>query len=86
MGGGRGEVQDRVHGPVEKDVLRDVVEDEAVFPVSREMGDVPLVPGDEIVETDHFVPFGEKPIGQVAAEEARGSGDDDAHQARPSPT
>ncbi len=79
-------MEDRVHRPVEVDVLRDVVEDEAELPVSGEVRDVAHVARHEVVEADDVVPLGEEAVREVAAEEARGSRDDDAHQARPSPT
>src|SRR5512143_731762 len=73
-------MQDRIHGAVEIDVLRDVVQDEAELPVPEEVSDVPFVARDEIVEADDLVPFGEEAVGQMAPEESRGSGDDDTHE------
>ncbi len=79
-------MEDRVHGPVEEDVLRDVVVDEAELPVPGEVGDVADVARHEVVEADDLVTLGEKAVREVAAEEAGGPRDDDAHQARPRPT
>ena len=78
-------MEDRVDGPVEVDVLRDVVVDEAELPVAREVRDVAHVARDEVVEADDLVALGEEAVGEVAAEEAGGSRDDGALQERPSP-
>jgi hypothetical protein len=43
------------------------------------MRHVPLVAGDEIVDADNLVAFGEKAIAQVRSEKPGRAGDDDSH-------
>jgi hypothetical protein len=50
---------------------------EAIVP--DEMRDVVRVARDEVVEPNDIVPFGEKAIAEMRAEEARGAGDEDSH-------
>ena len=42
------------------------------------MGDVVLGPGEEVVETDDVVAFGEQTLAEVTAEEAGAAGDQNA--------
>jgi hypothetical protein len=43
----------------------------------QQMGDVVLGPGEEVVETNHVVAFGEQTLAEVAAEEAGAAGNED---------
>jgi hypothetical protein len=51
-----------------------------------EVGDVPRATGDQVVDADDLVVAGEQGIAQVRPEEAGATGDDDAHQRRPTPS
>jgi hypothetical protein len=55
--------------------FRNVVLDEAECWNSVEMGDVPGVAGDEIIERDHMEAVGQQAIDQVGADEAGTAGD-----------
>ena len=59
--------------------------DELEAIVADQMGDVVRVARDEVVEADDVVPFGEKPIAEMRAEEARRAGDEDSHDWPPRP-
>ena len=73
--GRRGEVEDEIHVVRQEDVVRDVVLDEAVVLVAREVLDVRALPGDEIVDPDDAMPFREQPVREMRAEKSGAAGD-----------
>jgi hypothetical protein len=79
MGEAGGEMEDGVDGSVEIDVLGHVVVDETKPLVSGQVADVADVPGDQVIEPDHLVPFGEEAVGEMAPQEPGGAGDDGSH-------
>ena len=81
-GGGRREMEHGVEGPVDRDELRDVVVHETETGLPGQVRDVPQVTGQQVVHRDDLVPPGQQPIAEVAAEESRAAGDQDAHQRR----
>src|SRR5205814_3918412 len=52
----------------DKQILCYVLLDEAVILVTREVLDVREVPGDQVVDCDHPMTFGQKTVGQMRAE------------------
>src|SRR5438067_2504560 len=74
--GWRGEVKNVIHVFIDEDVLRDILLDETVILVAREVLDVLRISGDEIVDSDDAESLREKPIGQMRTEKSRAAGDD----------
>src|SRR5262249_9054569 len=74
-----GPVEYGVHRPFDVDVVGDVVFDEEEV-ARRQVGDVRRVSGEQVVDADDRVPAIEERFGQVRPDEARGAGDDYAHQ------
>ena len=72
-----GPVQHVVHRPVDVDVVGDVVLDELEVAIVQ-MRDVGDVAGQQVVDADDGVAAIEQRFGEVRADEAGGSGDDDA--------
>ena len=58
---------DVIDGFVKEDEFRDVLLNEAEVLVAAEVGDVVRAAGDEVVEADDFVAFGEEEIGEMRA-------------------
>ena len=54
-----------VHIIRQKNEVRDIVLDESVALVAREVRDIIRVSGDEVVDTDHAMPFRQQAIGKV---------------------
>jgi hypothetical protein len=74
--GRAGQVIDLVDFDIERE--GDVVAHQLEIRVVEEMGDVVLGAGEEVVETDDVVAFGEQTLAEMAAEEAGAAGDEDA--------
>jgi hypothetical protein len=58
-------MEDVINVPGDKNKIGDIVSDEAEMLISSQMGQVVFVSGDEVVQPDHIMTFGDKPIGQV---------------------
>ncbi len=82
--GGAGPVQHVVHRAVHLDVVRDVVADELEVAIAQ-VRDVGQVSGQQVVDAHHRVAAVEQGLGQMGADEAGRSGDDDARHATPRP-
>ena len=71
-GAGRaGEMEHVVDRPVDRDRLGDVVLDEAEARPFEQVGDVPAVAGQQVVDADDLVPLGEEPLAEVGADKPR---------------
>ena len=70
-------MQHRVDGPIDVDVVRDVVLDEGEVAIDQ-VRDVRRVAGQEVVDADDGVAAVEQGFGEMGADEAGGSGDDDS--------
>ena len=68
-------MEDVIHIIRQKDEVRHIVLNEAVAFIPREMRDIVRVAGDEVIDPDHAVPFRQKAVGEMRAEETCGSGD-----------
>ena len=79
--GGRGEVEDEIHRAVDEDAFGDVL-----LAIGKrrgiDVGDVVGVAGDEVVDRDNFVAFGQTTVAQMGAEKPGAAGDDDTHGIR----
>jgi hypothetical protein len=76
-GAGRaGQVVDLVH--LDKQRKGDVVAHQLEAGVVEQVRDVVLGAGEEVVDTEHVVPFGQQAVAQVAAQKAGAAGDEDA--------
>ena len=73
--GRAGEMQHVVDRPVDLDRLGDVVLDERKCGLLEQVGDVPPVAGQQVVDADDLVAVGEEPLAQVRADEPRPAGD-----------
>src|SRR5436189_6023435 len=74
--GGRGEMENVIEFVFrQKNVARDVVFDEPVILVPREVPDVFEISGDQIVDRDDAMALRQEPIGQMRPEEARAARD-----------
>ena len=60
----------------QKNEIGNVVLDETVIRVSRQMADVRCVARNEIVDCDHAVAFCQQTVSQVRSEEASAASDD----------
>ncbi len=76
--GGAGEIEDPVEAALEG--LGDVVLHHGERAVARQVDDVLMTPGLEVVEPRHDVAALEQPVAQVRSEETRSAGDENAHQ------
>jgi hypothetical protein len=59
----------------QEDEIRDVVLDEFVVIIPRQMLDIGRASGDEIVDSDDAKPLGKKPVSEMGAEETGSAGD-----------
>ena len=64
-----------VHLSFKKDVVSNVVLEELELLVAEQMRDVRRVAGDEIIETDNAMPFGQQSVAEMGAEETGAAGD-----------
>src|SRR5207302_10307355 len=78
-GGGAGEVQDVVEGPLDDEVPGHVVLDEREPGVGGEALDVVDDAREEVVHADDLVPAREEELAQMRADEAGSARDEDAH-------
>ena len=72
-------MEDAVDVTVDVEGLRHVVLDQLETPRRLQLRDVRAAPGHEVVDGDDLVTARDERLGQVRAEEARTSRDDDAH-------
>ncbi len=77
--GGRREVEDVVHRPVHRDVVRHVLVEEREVRLSAQVGYVLDRPREEVVDADHLVTLREEVVAEVAPYEPCAPGD---HRAR----
>ena len=56
--------------------IGNVVPDESIIFVASQMSDVGNIPGDQIVDRDDTMPFGQQAIGQMRSEKPGGAGHD----------
>ena len=64
-------MEHEIHETVHIEVLCDVLPHELELANLRQVGDVLLAPGDEIVHRNDFVSFGEKTFGKMRTQETR---------------
>ena len=60
----------------QEDKIGNVVPDEAIIFVPCQMADVRHIPGDQIVDRDDAMPFGQQAIGQMRSEKSGATGYD----------
>src|SRR5947209_11399828 len=75
-----GEVQHVVDQPLDLERLRDVVSDEAKLRVVAEAVEVAELAGDEVIDANDLVPFGEEALAQVRTDEAAAAGNQGAQR------
>ena len=68
-------MKDVVDLPRDEDVVGDVVLNKLEIGVAGEVLDVAHVSGNQVVDSDDLVAFGEEPIGKMRPEEPSTSGD-----------
>ena len=76
--GGAGHVVDLVD--LNEELLGDVVPDDLKVGLVKQVLDVGLLRGEEVVERDHIVPLVDQPSAQVASEEAAPARDQDSEE------
>ena len=63
--GRRGEMKDEVHVVGQEDVVRDIVLDEAVVLIPREVLDIRRAAGDEVVDANDPMALGDQAVGEM---------------------
>src|SRR5512138_558849 len=76
---GAREMQHPIDGPLELDVLRDVVLDECKSAAIAELREILARAGDEVVHADDVAPVLQQEFAEVRADEARRARDEYAH-------
>ncbi len=69
-------MQDGIHRAVDEDVLGDVVLEELEPLVAEQVGDVPDVTGDQVVDGGDAIAFGQQTVAEMRAEKAGAAGHD----------
>jgi hypothetical protein len=83
--GGRREMQNDIHRPVDFDRVGDIVPDEREAGVGAKMLDILQASGDQIIDDDDLAAIGQKSIAEMRSEEARAARYDCSHVCAPKP-
>ena len=74
--GGRGEMPDVIHRPIQENKFGDVLLDEFEIRVAAQVRDVVHRARDEIINADDLVPARQQQVAQMRAKKSRAAGDD----------